>query len=117
MEEQQTTELWHIQAFVKNGMNSYYVVCQYYPPGNYQGEYAKQVAPLGTTTDDNNNTDNTDNNTDNTDNNTDNSGGDGDNNTEDTDQVTEDPDKPSTAPSTTTFGIALFSLIVGFVLL
>ena len=26
--------------------NSYYVVCQYYPAGNYQGQYAANVAPL-----------------------------------------------------------------------
>lgn len=33
-------------TFVDGSFNKYYVVCQYYPPGNYAGEYAAQVAPL-----------------------------------------------------------------------
>ena len=39
-------------TFVKNGFNSYYVVCQYYPPGNYVGEYAENVAPLTSSSED-----------------------------------------------------------------
>ena len=33
-------------TFVKDAFNSYYVVCQYYPAGNYVGEYAANVASL-----------------------------------------------------------------------
>ena len=33
-------------ATFKNQYNSYYVVCQYYPPGNYAGQYATQVTEL-----------------------------------------------------------------------
>lgn len=33
-------------ATFKNDYNSYYVVCQYYPAGNYVGQYAAQVAEL-----------------------------------------------------------------------
>ena len=44
-------------TFVKNGFNSYYVVCQYYPPGNYIGQYAENVAAL--TSEDGDNSDGT----------------------------------------------------------
>ena len=33
-------------TFTKGNYNSYYVVCQYYPAGNYAGQYAANVAPL-----------------------------------------------------------------------
>ena len=33
-------------ATFQNRYNSYYVVCQYYPPGNYGGQYAAEVTGL-----------------------------------------------------------------------
>ncbi|KAL5272140.1 hypothetical protein ACHWQZ_G000380 [Mnemiopsis leidyi] len=33
-------------TFKDNSFNSYYVVCQYYPPGNYNNQYATQVFEL-----------------------------------------------------------------------
>ena len=33
-------------ATFKDSYNSYYVVCQYYPPGNYNNQYATQVLEL-----------------------------------------------------------------------
>ena len=33
-------------TFYNAPYNSYYVVCQYYPAGNWQGEYADNVQPL-----------------------------------------------------------------------
>lgn len=68
-------------SFVVDGKtyqgSGWVVVCQYYTPGNFQGQYEENVRPLKPTTDDNDNNDsnndndnNTDNDSDNTDNNT-----------------------------------------------
>lgn len=37
-------------TYVSGSFNNYMVTCQYYPPGNYNNQYASNVAPLKSTT-------------------------------------------------------------------